>query len=196
MIAYLSGRVVGVLENQVILKLPSGVGYLAWVSPKKNYMQNENIDFYVWEVLRENKSELYAFESLDDRHWAEKLTKVSGVGPKVAANLIYSLGWEKILQSIQLNDVSNFTGVKGLGLKTAKKIVLELKGATTDLDILQRTEMGSNQTSIDFTDTLSNLGYKRGEIVLTITKLKKAGLWEQENLVTLVKKGLEIIGKK
>jgi len=196
MIAYLSGRVVGVLENQVILKLPSGVGYLAWVSPKKNYMQNENIDFYVWEVLRENKSELYAFESLDDRHWAEKLTKVSGVGPKVAANLIYSLGWEKILQSIQLNDVSNFTGVKGLGLKTAKKIVLELKGATTDLDILQRTEMGSNQTSIDFTDTLSNLGYKRGEIVLTITKLKKAGLWEQENLITLVKKGLEIIGKK
>jgi len=159
-------------------------------------MQNENIDFYVWEVLRENKSELYAFESLDDRHWAEKLTKVSGVGPKVAANLIYSLGWEKILQSIQLNDVSNFTGVKGLGLKTAKKIVLELKGATTDLDILQRTEMGSNQTSIDFTDTLSNLGYKRGEIVLTITKLKKAGLWEQENLITLVKKGLEIIGKK
>lgn len=196
MIAYLSGRVVGVLENQIILKLPSGVGYLTWVSPSKNYMQNENIDFYVWEVLRENKSELYAFESLDDRHWAEKLTKVSGVGPKVAANLIYSLGWEKILESIQLNDTTNFTGVKGLGLKTAKKIVLELKGSSTDLEILQRTEMGNNQTAIDFTDTLSNLGYKRGEIVSTISKLKKAGLWDDGNLVSLVKKGLEIIGKK
>lgn len=196
MIAYLSGRVIGKLENHIILKLPSGVGYGVNVSREKRYMVNENLDFYIWHVfIRDGGEELYGFDSIEDRQWAEKLTKVSGVGPKAAANMIYTLGWQKILEAIQKTDTDILSSVKGLGLKTAKKIVLELKGGATDMEVLQDNE-GSGQLSIDFTDTLSNLGYKRGEIVGAISKLKKDGQWQDGTLVDLVKKGLEILGKR
>jgi holliday junction DNA helicase RuvA len=195
MIAYLSGRVVGNLENQIILKIPSGVGYLLHIPPQKVYMVNENLEFYVWEVIRENKVELYAFEDLEDRKWAEKLTKVDGVGPKAAATIIFTLGYQRVMEAIHNADTGAISDVKGIGLKTAKKMVLELKGATTDLNSLQPSQ-SSSQMSIDYTDTLSNLGYKRGEIVSTITKLKKSGDWMDDNLVETVKKGLELLGSR
>jgi holliday junction DNA helicase RuvA len=195
MIAYLSGRVVGNLENQIILKIPSGVGYLLHIPPQKVYMVNENLEFYVWEVIRENKVELYAFEDLEDRKWAEKLTKVDGVGPKAAATIVFSLGYQKVMEAIHNADTAAISDVKGIGLKTAKKMVLELKGATTDLNSLQPSQ-SSSQMSIDYTDTLSNLGYKRGEIVSTITKLKKSGDWMDDNLIETVKKGLELLSSR
>jgi Holliday junction DNA helicase RuvA len=158
-------------------------------------MVNENLEFYIWEVIRENKVELFAFENLDDRAWAERLTKVDGVGPKAATTIIFTLGCQKVMECIQTSDSATIADVKGVGLKTAKKIILELKGATTDLNSLQPSE-SSSQMSIDYTDTLSNLGYKRGEIVSTITKLKKSGDWQEGSLVDTVKKGLEILGSK
>ncbi|MEM1312437.1 MAG: Holliday junction branch migration protein RuvA [Patescibacteria group bacterium] len=195
MIAYLSGRVVGNLENQIILKIPIGVGYLLNIPTQKVYMINENLEFFVWEVVRENKIELYAFEDLEDRKWAEKLTKVDGVGPKAAATIIFSLGNQKLMEAIYNAETQIISDVKGIGIKTSKKIVLELKGSATDINSLQQTSTNS-QVSIDYTDTLSNLGYKRGEIVSTITKLKKSGDWMDDNLVETVKKGLELLGKK
>jgi holliday junction DNA helicase RuvA len=195
MIAYLSGRVVGNLDNQIILKIPSGVGYLLNIPAHKVYMINENLEFYIWEVVRENKVELFAFENLEDRSWAEKLTKVDGVGPKAATTIIFTLGYQRVIEAIQNADSAMIADVKGIGLKTAKKMILELKGATTDLNSLQPSE-SSSQMSIDYTDTLGNLGYKRGEIVSTITKLKKSGDWQEGNLVDTVKKGLELLGSK
>ncbi len=195
MIGYLSGRIVAFLESQMILKIPSGVGYILSKSPYRSYMVNENLDLFIWEVKREDKDELFAFENMDDRIWAEKLTKVSGVGPKMAANILYTIGYQKVIDAVQQADIEILSDIKGLGQKTAKKIILELKGATTDLENLQTSE-SSSQMSIDFTDTLSNLGYKRGEIVATISKLKKQGSWQEGNLVDTVKKGLEILNKR
>ena len=140
MIAYLSGRVVGHLDNQIILKIPSGVGYLLNIPAHKVYMINENLEFYIWEVVRENKIELFAFENLEDRSWAEKLTKVDGVGPKAATTIVFTLGYQRVIEAIQNADSASIADVKGIGLKTAKKMILELKGATTDLNSLQPTE--------------------------------------------------------
>ncbi len=195
MIGYLQGRIIGLLESQIIIKTAGGIGYVVYVSPLKGFMINENIEFFIWHVIREADQDLYSFDSLDDRKWAEKLTKVSGVGPKAATNIIYSLGSKRVQEAIVNQDAATFSSVKGLGEKTAKKIVLELKGATTDLAKLDER---STTTKIDktgkfvtdFTDTLSNLGYKRGEIVSTITELKRQGEWEEKDLTGLVKKAL------
>ena len=193
MIAYLSGKIIGNIENQVILKVPSGVGYLLNISHLKAYMVNEHQDFFVWEVTRENKNDLYAFSNLEDRAWAEKLTKVDGVGPKAAATIVYTLGYQKIIEAIAGAEPEVFNEVKGIGVKTSKKIVLELKGGNTDIQKLQQSSDNS-QMSLDYTEALGNLGYKRGEIVSTISKLKKMGKWQENDLVGTVKNGLEILG--
>jgi Holliday junction resolvasome RuvABC DNA-binding subunit len=82
MIAFLSGRVVGKIEDKIILRLPSGVGYILNVAPFRNYMVNENLEIFVYETFsKDAKSELYGFDTLEDRKWLEKLTKVSGLDP-------------------------------------------------------------------------------------------------------------------
>jgi Holliday junction DNA helicase RuvA len=196
MIGYLSGKVIAPLpNNQIIVKLPSGLGYVVNVSPNKRYHQNETVEFFIVDIRREDKEELYGFLVLQDREWMEKLMKVSGVGPKMAATIIYTLGFEKVMKAVANGKAEELTEVKGLGAKTAKKIVLELKGGMTDLDSLDRVDTNS-QMSVNFTETLSNLGYKRGEIVAVITKLKKAKKWDDQNLMATIKEGLRLLSKK
>lgn len=193
MIGLLSGKVAGHIGSQIILKTPSGVGYLVHVSLMQKSMVNDFEDLYILEVRREDKSELYGFRDIKDRVWVENLLKVNGVGPKVAASIIYALGWENLVEAIESEDAGAISEVKGLGIKTAKKIVLELKGSRTDINNLN---FHSNEQSVsDFTDTLVNLGYKKSEIVGVISKMKKDGVWKEENLVEMVKIGLKYFGK-
>ncbi|MEI6729129.1 MAG: Holliday junction branch migration protein RuvA [bacterium] len=195
MLAYLSGKVIAKTNSRIIIKLPSGVGYQVNVSPSKNYLQNENIEIYILEVQRDDKTELFGFDQLDEKEWSEKLMKVSGVGPKSAANVVFSLGIAQIMQGIAQSDSKIFAQVKGLGAKTAKKIVLELKGSLADVDeINSRSETNSNFAS-EFVDTLSGLGYKRGEIVALISKLKKQKMWNEEDLVETVRSGLKLLSR-
>ena len=199
MLAFLGGRIIAVLSQQMILTLPSGVGYQIIVNPQERFLVNENLDLFIYEAIRENKVELYGFKELAEKEWMEKLMKVSGIGPKMAATIIYSLGLQKLSQAIFTGNSATLSEIKGLGQKTAKKIVLELKGATVDLEDLDNQISNSKNGSdmaIDFTDTLSSLGYKRPEIVSVITKLKKLGQWQEDNLMATVKKALELIGKK
>lgn len=195
MLVYINGRIIAKMENQIIVKIPSGLGYLVNVSANNKYMVNENVEIYLFEVLRETKVELFGFNNLEERDWCEKLMKVGGVGPKSAATIIYDLGIDKIREAINTSEPKIFSSVKGLGLKTAKKIVLELKGSQTDLEKIQKTEPSLNgEFTVDFVDTLSGLGYKRGEIVSLITKLKKNKNWDENNLLETVKGAIQMIG--
>ena len=195
MLAYIQGRIIAKDGNQIIVKLPAGMGYLINVSYQKNYMQNENVELFLLEVKRDDRNDLYGFEDLEEKKWCEKLMKVSGVGPKMAATMVFSLGVSKILDALQIGDPKPFSEVKGLGGKTAKKIVLELKGEMVDLKELDtKSEQGSHFTQ-EFVDTLSGIGYKRGEIVSVISTLKKEGLWNEGDIVETVRFGLKYLGR-
>jgi Holliday junction DNA helicase RuvA len=109
--------------------------------------------------------------------------------------VVFSLGVNKILDALQIGDPKPFSEVKGLGGKTAKKIVLELKGETVDLKELdKKSEQGSYFTQ-EFVDTLSGIGYKRGEIVAVISGLKKEGQWNEGDIVETVRFGLKHLGR-
>lgn len=198
MIAFLSGKVIASFPGQIIMRLSSGLGYLVQVPPTRSFMVNENVDLYILEVLRDNKSELFGFSELKDREWVEKLLKVDGVGPRTAANMIYVLGWDGVAGAIKQNDTQTLSSVKGLGSKTAKKIILELKSKEVEVEELQQDFATNRQNGevSTFAETLSNLGYKRGEIVEVISSLKKEGLWDEQDLTGMVKQSLKRLAKK
>jgi len=196
MIAFLSGKIIAIFNNQIIVRLPSGIGYLVQISPKQNFMLNETVELFVLEVHKENKREFFGFTNLQDREWVEKLLKVDGVGPKIAAQIVYFLGHEGLLQAIQNSDIKALTQVKGLGQKTAKKIILELKSSQVMLAELETNSQHSDQTITTFTETLANLGFNRRAIVEVISRLKAEQLWDEQNLNEMIKQSLKLLSKK
>lgn len=193
MIGFISGKVVGQMGNQVIIKIPSGLGYLVNVGVGDAFMQNDTFERFILQVNREDSEELYGFHTLEERKWVDKFLKVNGVGPKMAANIIHTMGIERILSALASRDAKSFGSVKGLGSKTAKKILLELKGNEIQIEDLELAVDSKSRTVTDFTETLANLGYKRGQIVHVIQQLKQDGLWEESNLKEMVKTGIRYL---
>lgn len=91
MIAYLSGKIVLVLENQIIVKIPSGVGYLVNISGE--FLVNENVELFIWQ----NGADCWGFYSWSDRNWAENLTLL-GVEINISCNLVWQNGEKKLSQ--------------------------------------------------------------------------------------------------
>lgn len=190
MIAYLSGKVAGFLEQKVIVKLPTGLGYLVTVSGNERLMVNDSVEMYVLHITREDSEELFGFGDINDRQWVEKLLKVNGIGPKVAAKIIYTLGWSTLQRAIITEDFKTIGSVKGLGPKTAKKIVLDLKGANADISAMSSIDT-KDPTVSDFTSALVNMGYKRGDIIEVVARLKKDGKWNPDDMSAMLKLGLK-----
>jgi holliday junction DNA helicase RuvA len=195
MIGYIVGKVVAQINNQVIVKIPSGLGYMVYVGAREAYLQNENFEKFILQVDREDKVELYGFTTLDERKWVEKLLKVNGIGPKMAANIVHTLGVDGIQEGLMSKDPAKFGSVKGLGSKTAKKLLLEIKGDEVNVQDLENLDIPNSRTVSDFTETLANLGYRRSQVVGVIAQLKKDGVWDERDLKQMVKEGLRYFAK-
>jgi len=206
MLAYLNGKIITRTNSEIIVKTADGQGFLVNVSPLKAYLVNENVEIFVLQIIRESSNDLYGFDSFQERQWAETLLKVSGVGPKMAAMIIYQLGFAQVSKAIAENNTELLRSVKGLGTKTANKIILELKKSVDVAQLLENETSQLNSKNYQdlsessnmiarFTDVLSNMGYKRGEIVSTISTLKREKHWNESDLQLMLREGLRILGK-
>ena len=183
MIGYICGRVIAKFETKILVKTPTGVGYEVEIKDVNDFIINDNVELFILHVIRENEQLLFGFDNLDDKIGVEKLLKVNGVGAKTAATIIYTLGWNEALKAIINEDFKTISAVKGLGAKTAKKIILELKGAQTDIKNMSEAGMDMKDPSIeDFTIALTNIGYKKQDVIYAISKLKEEKIWDANNL--------------
>ena len=192
MIGFLSGKIIGFLNDKIIIRMPSGTGYIITVDPAIELILNENIELFALEVFRDSGSELFGFKDIEQRVWVEKLIDVDGVGPKTATNMIYTLGVAKIRAAIVEQDDETLAQVKGISAKTAKKVILELHNKDINIKTLNQTK-SKFKTSIasEFTETLSSLGYSRSQIVNVIGLMKHEQNWQEDDLNVLVKVALK-----
>jgi holliday junction DNA helicase RuvA len=192
MIGFISGKIVGFLNDKIIMRLPSGLGYIITVDPTIELILNENIELFALEVQRDAGSELFGFKDIEQRVWVEKLIDVDGVGPKSATNLIYTLGVSRIRNAIGEQDDLTLAEVKGISAKTAKKIILELHNKEINIKTLnQNKTKGKTSIASEFTETLGSLGYSRSQIVNVIGAMKQEKTWQEEDLNGLVKMALK-----
>ena len=194
MLAYLTGKVAKILLRQVLVKTSFGMGFLVYIWDEKDFIVNENVELYIYEHKREDRNELYGFGDWLQREWMEKMLAVNGIGAKTAASIVYTLGIEQIQDALRDQDPAPFASVSGVGPKSAKKIILDLKGVLVG-DVAVPNSKNS-QISIQFSEALSNLGYRKGEIVSIISEMKAAKVWEEGSLELLVREGLKRIGKR
>jgi holliday junction DNA helicase RuvA len=153
MIARLRGRLAGRSGVGVVVDV-NGVGYLVHATPSVHRLGDGEVTVEVHTVVREDALQLYAFATGAERELFELLLGVSGVGPKVALAIVSGSPPAELRRAIAREDVKRFQAIPGIGLKTAQRVVLELKEKLGPLDV--DAPVGADLTA---RDALVELGW-------------------------------------
>jgi holliday junction DNA helicase RuvA len=131
MIARLRGRLAGRSGAGVVVDV-NGVGYLVHATPSVHRLGDGEVTVEVHTVVREDALQLFGFATAAERELFELLLGVSGVGPKVALAIVSGSPPVELRRAIAREDVKRFQAIPGIGLKTAQRVVLELKAVVAE----------------------------------------------------------------
>ncbi len=164
MIAYLKGNLIQKTPQSVVVDI-GGVGYCAAI-PLSTYFrlgeENSPVELYIYTHLTDNALALYGFSTNEERDLFLKLINISGIGPKLALNVLSGIGPAELEEAIQSSDITRITLIPGIGKKTAMRIALELQEKMEKKEKLLHAK-GSKERE-DLISTLMNLGFRRKEV--------------------------------
>lgn len=182
MFDHLSGNIEPIDENRIVVDC-GGVGFSVTVSTFacEKYAKMPQARVPVYLVVREDALELYGFKDDAERRLFTQLITVSGVGAKLAIAVLSGLSYDRIVNAIASTDAATLATIKGVGKKTAERIVLELKGKVepiggTSLD----TPVPVGATDDKALYALVGLGYERKEAEAAIAKYGRADMTTEE----------------
>ena len=195
MIEYIKGRLIELTPTDAIIE-NSGIGYHILISLQtfEILQGKEDVQIYIHHYLREDEELYYGFATKDERELFRLLISVSGIGAGTARMMLSSLSAEEIRNAIIAEDINKIKGVKGIGLKTAQRLVLELKdkivkGAGTDTGTLP---LGSGNSNAEEASTaLVMLGFTKANVNKAVAAvLKKNPGVQLEEIIKLALKML------
>lgn len=192
MIGYLRGKVLFIDADAVILDV-GGVGYEVYPSGSafSKMTVGATTEVFTYMQVKEDGVTLFAFSSVKEKELFLKLIGVSGVGPKMAIGVLTSMNADDLAIAVATADVKRLSAVKGLGKKTAEKIVLELHGKISAAEIMGADEGSSpkgetNRLSAvdeEAVGALIGLGFKRAESVQAVSRAKESGARTVEEII-------------
>lgn len=163
MIAQLRGRLVEIHPSHAVIDC-GGVGYHVIISLNtfSRIQHEENILIFTHMIVREDAQLLYGFSDKSERSIFEKLISVSGVGPASGIMILSTLSPSEIFSAIAGEDVRTLQSVKGIGAKTAQRIIIDLKDKLSKLSETEILTSGSeNKTKFEALSALEVLGISR-----------------------------------
>jgi len=163
MIAHIQGRLVEKTPTDVVIDC-HGVGYQIHISLHtfSQIPDAENIKLYTYLQIKEDAHNLYGFAEKKERELFKLLLSVSGVGASTARTMLSSLAPEQIIQAIASNDVGTIQSIKGIGAKTAQRVILDLKDKILKLYQIEEVSGSSyNTNKEEALSALEVLGYLR-----------------------------------
>jgi len=157
---------------------------------------NHAVELLTYLHVREDIMELYGFYDDHERDVFMQLNSISGIGPRSAMNILSGTNPIEFKKKIIDSDVASLTSIPGIGTKTAKRIIVELKDKFTDQDTGSDLDFllvsGDKDKIDDVTKVLISLGYKRSAINQVIKKLvTKDGL--DDNIEDIIKRALKLL---
>ncbi len=170
MIDYVSGKLATLTPTMAVID-NQGIGYAVEISLQTYDVLRgkDNATVYIQRQVnpRDGSEVDYGFASQDERDLFRQITSVSGMGAASARMILSSLSAEELRNAILSEDVNRLKGVKGIGLKTAQRMVLELKdkivkGEGASSDVLFRTDAGA--AAEEATTALQMLGFSKPNI--------------------------------
>lgn len=128
MIGYLKGNIISAKPTRILLDV-NGVGYAINISINtfEELTNKQSASLYIHTSVKEDSITLFGFYTESEKEMFELLISISGIGPKLALNILSGIRVDDLKNAIESGDVSRITAVPGIGRKTAERLVLELK---------------------------------------------------------------------
>ena len=191
MLGYIKGKVLHSSDGTVLLE-NNGVGYevLCSGAAYAKLISDGQGEVYTCLQVRDDGISLFGFVSLEEKNMFLKLISVSGVGPKMGITILSSMNINDIAVAIANSDVKKLTAAKGLGKKTAERIILELREKVSAESLPEKGAAAPEQPAEKISDKeedavvgLMSLGYTRAESVRAVKRAEEAGAESMEEII-------------
>lgn len=201
MISYIKGTVNSISEGFIILEC-SGIGYKINMPASSLYRLSQGdaeTCVYTYMAVKEDDVSLYGFMTTAERAMFEMLLTVSGIGPKGAMGILSSISVDELKLAIAAEDSKLIAAAKGVGTKTAQKIVVELKGKF-DKEMIASSAISAEKNSgyapkgkaqSEAIDVLEALGFTRSSAVKAINSIEEQEGMDSSGLVSEALKVIE-----
>jgi holliday junction DNA helicase RuvA len=202
MIAYLSGKLLEKHANTAIVDV-GGVGYEVSIPLSTFYELGEvgsDVSLRIYTHVREDAIQLFGFNTRRERDLYLKLISVQGVGAKSGISMLSGMSADEIITALRSNDLARLKSIPGVGLKTAERLVVELRdkvGEISDsasgLDATSRTVLPKDAVFEDALSALVNLGYQRPAAEKALNTAATEGT--EITVQKLLRRGLQILAR-
>ncbi|MCL1785822.1 MAG: Holliday junction branch migration protein RuvA [Alphaproteobacteria bacterium] len=186
------GKLQGIIEHigdGFVIVMVGGVGYKVYTP--EFLTAGAGATLWIETIAREDSLRLFGFSSLAGLELFNRLTGVSGVGPKVALAILATLKPDVLMSAIATGDIKTISSAPGVGKKMAEKIIVELKGKAAPSDI--GAAGGAAAPLHDLLSALESLGYRRADCAEMAQRLSRENLGADAG--ELVKLALKEIAK-
>lgn len=191
MITHIQGKLTEKNPTDVVIDC-NGVGYLLNIS-MHTYSQipdAENLKLYTHLQIKEDSHTLYGFASLAEREIFRLLISVSGIGASTARTMLSSLTPKQVRDGIATDNISLIQSVKGIGLKTAQRVIIELKDKVLKVyDIDEAAFITNNTNKDEALSALEVLGFAKKQAEKVIDKL--VNIQPEASVEALIKEALK-----
>ena len=175
MIAHLQGKLVEKNATEVVIDC-NGVGYHVNISLHTYSLlpSTENLKLFTYLIIKEDSHSIYGFIEKSEREIFKMLLSVSGIGANIARTMLSSIEPKQIIQAIATADVMTIQSIKGIGSKTAQRVILDLKEKVLKIYDLDEVSLLQNNTNRDEAlSALEVLGYLRRTSEKVVEKIIK-----------------------
>ena len=195
MIDYVKGSIAELTPTDVVIET-GNIGYRALISLKTYSALDRRSEgmIYVHHILREDEELYYGFATKDERELFRLIISVSGVGAATARMMLSSLTCEEIRAAILSEDVARIKSVQGLGVKTAQRLIIELKDKITKgAGMADSTSIFAAQSGVadEASTALVMLGFTKAAVAKAVAAVLKAD--PSAAVETVIKKALRML---
>jgi Holliday junction DNA helicase RuvA len=191
MISRLNGRLIEKNPTDLLIEC-SGVGYEVKISLNTFSVlsDQEAVVLHTKLIIREDAHTLYGFATKEEREMFTHLISVSGIGPNTAIIMLSSMTPDEIAQAILTEDVARIQRVKGIGLKTAQRVIIDLKGKVSKMELgTENIFSSNNRNRFDALNALVSLGFDKKSAEKVLDKLDTGTQTVEE----LIKEALRLL---
>ena len=191
MIGHLNGKLIEKNPTELLIEC-AGVGYEVKISLNtfSAIGNEESIKIHTRLIIREDAHILYGFASKEEREMFSHLISVSGIGPNTAMIMLSSLVPDEIAHAIQTEDVRTIQSIKGIGAKTAQRVIIDLKDKVLKMTFSAENMFSQNNTQrFDALTALVSLGFDKKAADKALDKISTGN----ETVEQLIKEALKIL---